>query len=506
MPAAIEIDRLELSVYPPDGPGGESPLVTWTGKKQLRSLDWNAGVGATVDQATAELVGGLAFQGGGGGAAGLPRTVPVTVGTGSGDTDIFNPGNVVTVDVALDASDPLSRAARLRMDDTAFRLRADGRTVEATVQLENWLWATLRDRNVSARIRGEPLSDAIQRVLDLEAPEVSLDYGLSNDPSVTATFDAESLGRAIIALVGDRGQAKAEGDILSIRPLPNSTAGQFTLDDLRLPNRRLTADGLTTRARVDGGTLGVPIPEALRPTVVGFENLAGETRLAVQLPIAVAELDRVALQTRHSGADGQLIVRLHPNDDGDPLAPGDTQRDIASRGLVAEFVSPGGRTAFEFPEHSIGARDPFLLIEQRTDPGGGTQQGFEVGITPDGGPAVLGAKARRSIVVETRDNDAELAFGRRDARIRDRSLSSFKESRSRGDRVLSLNNSPSEELSSPALSSAAHSANLLEAYDISIPPIGVGEPFVVTDIQTQIESGQLTRTLTFRQPPGFSPP
>jgi len=500
MPAALSVDGLELTVYPPSGPSTD-PLTTWTGSQLVGSLDFSAGVGSTVEQASVELVGDLAITASTD-ALTIPTTVPATV-TGGDAEDIFKPGNVVTVDVNHDLTTGLERIGRLRMADATLALRTDGETFEADVQLENWLWATLRDRNVTARIRDEPLDAALQRLIDREAPTLTLDYTLSNNPTASATFDAESLRTAIVSLIGSRGQAVADGDTLRIERLPDSTTGTFDLADLRLPTRQITDDALATRVRVDGGTLAVRVPGAVRPDVSTFVGLLNG-RQTVRLSSAVSELDRVGLRTKHSGADGQLVVRLQADDGGSPTAPDDPQQDIASRGQTASFVSPDGQTAFEFPEHDIPAPDPWLIIEQQTNEQSPT--GFEIGLGSDGNVAVTDVQSRQPLVVEVRDDAATTEYGRRDTRIRDESLSSFGESQTRAEQLLTRRNSPSDELVSPALSADAYNASLLDAYDISLPPFELSEAFVVTAIQTTIDTRQLTRSLTFRQPPGFSQP
>jgi len=499
MPAALTVDGLELTVYPPAGESA-SALATWTGSQLVGSLDFSAGVGATVEQATVTLLGDLSVTA----SANLltvPATIPATI-TGASEQEVFRPGNVVTVDVTHELTSGLERIGRLRMADATLALRADGQTLEADVQLENWLWATLRDRLVTGRIRDEPLADALQRIIDREAPDITLDYQLSVNPTVSATFDAEALRVAVTSLIGSRGQAFADGTTLRVRDLPSSTSGSLDLTDLQLLTRSITDNGLATRVRVDGGTLAVRIPDATQSAVDGFVDLTNGRR-TVQLSTAISELDRVELRTKHNGADGQLVVRLQADDGGQPVAPDNPQRDIASRKQGATFVSPDGRTAFEFPEHDIPTQDPWLLVEQQTSESGPTP--FTIGVGSDGNPTVTDVQSRQPLVVETRDGPAESEYARRDVRVQDKSLSSFDESVERGERVLDRKSSPSDELVSPALSTAAYNAQLLDAYDISIAPFSLSEPFVVTDITTTIETRQLTRSLTFRQPPGFDP-
>jgi hypothetical protein len=504
--AALQLQSLRIEVYEPgsnpNARGGETtfsqqttfteattfaaggPLGAFRGDEHIASdASFSRGVGNSIDTADIEIV----------------DQTP--------DFDLYQHGNIGVLYVNHELLGGEEKLATLRMADYEIRAGVGAGPTEVSVTWESWLWSTLADRRFSGAIRDEPLSDAIQRVLDAVAPDVALAYNLVEDPVVSNSFDATPASTAIDSLVADRGVLAGGNQTLRVEPV-NPDKGPASLDgsDLRMPSRRETdSEGLYSRVRIDGGDLAVPQPRAIEPVVDEYRAVPLDDVVQTQLPIAVSELDGIELATRHSNPDGTLVVRLQADEGGEPTAPDNPDQDIAQRRLDSNFVSPDGTTRFEFPEHTIPDRDPWLLIGHET--GADNPGDFEVGGAVDDGsfrPATPTVDARKPLVLVAENDDAP--FGERHTRIREESIASFDEANARAQRELNRHDSPETEVNAGAGSDTAHNLELLDAPELDLPSVGqTGERLFVRELEDTISGTLLTRTITLYQPAGFDP-
>jgi hypothetical protein len=485
--AAIQLQSLRIEVYPPGSDpdaAGAAQLDEFQGDENIASdISFSRGVGGSIHTADMEIV---------------DQTL---------DFSLFQHGNIGVLYANHELLGGEQRLATLRMADHEVRAAPGAGPTEASITWESWLWSTLRDRRFSGAIRDEPLSDAIRRVLDTAAPEVDLAYNLTEDPAVSDSSDATPAGSAIDALVDDRGVLAGANQTLRVEPIdPDKGPASLDGSDLRLPSRRETdADGLYSRVRVDGGSLAVPQPRAIEVAVDEHQAVPTDGTLQLQLPVAVSELAAIELVTRHDSPDGTLVVRLQADADGAPTAPDNLNQDIAQRKLDSAFVSPDGTTRFEFPEHDIPARDPWVLISHETiadSPGP-----FEVGGMSDNEgfrPATPTVDSRKPLVLVAENDNAP--FGERHTRIREESIASFDEANARAQRELNRHDTPETELIGAANSPTAYDLELLDAPTLDLPSVGqTGERFFVREIEDIVSGTLLTRTVTLYQPTGFDP-
>lgn len=518
---ALKVDQLELRVFDERGPdprvfgddatfdddetfsatgGGE--LDIWSGANVLTSLSLEQRLKSEIGVVDVELAGDLA------------------VGA-------FEHGNQILVFAEHERTDGLEELGRLKVEDHDLVASPADIPIEAELEASSWLSQRLGDRRTTARVRDEPLSEAVERLvepLQTANHEISVENNLDSNPTVSETFDAVPLNKAINRLTNADAVAVADGLTLRLEEIPETTSGDITDEDvLSGAGLRRTSDGPVTHLRVDGGTIGVRLPRAQDPTAGTFADLTDGAIRKRQLPVAVAELDRVELRTRQSGASGAVVAALQPDDGGAPVDPSNRDRDIARRRLDMSFVAEDGRTAFEFPDHSLAGRDPWLLVFYE----GEATAGIEVGGVDENGtvvPAVPSVQARQPLVLEVADEDAADRYGRHDDRISDESISSFDEARRVGQRILNQRSSPAEEVTVRAAAAELFDIDLLDARDVSIVDLGLdgvatfeddqtfdddatfsSEAFVVSEVEDEIDSQQLRRTLTLSQPAGFEP-
>jgi len=501
---ALQLQSLRIKVYEPGSnlntPDGETTFSQQTTFSESTTFAAGGQVGAF--RGDEHIVSDASFSRGVGNSI---DTADIEIVDQTPDFDLYRHGNIGELFLNHELVDGEEKLATLRMADYEIRAGPGAGPTEATVEWEAWLWATLRDRRFSGAIRDEPLSNAIQRVLNDAAPDVDLAYNLSEDPAVSETFDATPASTAIETLVDDRGVLAGADQTLRVEPVdPDKGPASLDGSDLRLPSRRETdTEGLFSRVRIDGGNLAVPQPRAIVEAVDEFRVVPTDGTLRLQLPIAVSELAAVELVTGHDNPDGTLTVRLQADEGGEPTAPDNPNQDIAQRRLDSTFVSPDGTTRFEFPEHTIPDRDPWLLIShERNDDSPGE---FEVGGVTDSGafrPATPVVDSRKPLVLVAENDDAP--FGERHTRIREASIASFDEASARAQRELNRHDSPETEVLAAANTEQAHNLELLDAPELDLPSVGqTGERFFVRELEDTISGTLLTRTVTLFQPTGF---
>lgn len=477
------VNALELRVLGPDG----TQVGTFTGDDSVIDMSVSSGAGQTIGSGS------------------------VTILADSNDADAIQMGH--RLDVYLDTSGSLDLFGSTRIGDYDITTKPGPGPTEVSAELHNYVFSLLRDRQFTGRVSDESARAALERVVNREVPEVNvrqnfLSNGAGPSEPVTRTYSSTR----VLDLVGDLAPSSlligADGTDLLMFPLPDSPGPTLGPDDVSAPSLKISGEP-TTRLRVEGGDIDVPAGPSqpngplTKPLAEDGEPVIYTTHLS---PTDAGQISRLDLETSHPETDGKLIARLHPDDDGSPVAPGEQTAAIVAKSLDATFVSPDGTTTIEFPDHSFTG-DPWLVVTQER-PDANTAPISVAGEEriDDFTPKVMDVKSPLPLSLIVSDDDATAEYGRRDGTVQRDSVSSFGELSNVAESELERRSSPREELTFEARSSTARSVSLLEAVTVDLPSLfDSPRPFIVTEASHVIENSRVKTELTLTQPKGFDP-
>lgn len=469
-------------------PDGSTILATLTGSDTIGSVDIERGVGQSIGSADVSLV---------------DSSLPL---------DSMTMGNRVRIDVQSPHYPETWHT--LGLTRVASRdISVEGEYVVADVPLSNYVFSILRDRLFTGRVDDEPVDQAVEEVVTQSADELSVSFQQPESASIptrTATFSGQRALDVVGELTGSETAIYADEETLVLRPMPSTTTTTLTPSDISNPTYQTTGEP-TTRFRVQGGEINIPVDGVGQPNGPEYRSLLGDDgeprALYVQLDrMPTTEVSRLSLHTRHTGVDANLVVRLHPDDDGEPRDPTDPNAALAKRTLDGNFVAEDGPTDVLFPDHTFTG-DPWVIVTQSTENSGGA---FELRAEPTFGfnrpaaPMVTDVRAPQPIVTVVEDEQAVAEYGVREGVISRDSIDSFDEAVQVGESRLSKQSTPREEVAVEARSAVTHDLALLDVVDLEVPALWAGtKTFLVTERTSVLENSRLKTELTLSQPAGF---
>ncbi|MWG34814.1 hypothetical protein [Halomarina oriensis] len=364
--------------------------------------------------------------------------------------------------------------------------RAGPQDATLDIESQDWVFAKCGFAQVYDAFEDAPIclpeedpnaeSAIVNTLLRREAPAIDRSL-LGRCETVTDEF---SNGQNLLDVLGDLA-AKADavlfsrGRSLAFVPLADLAAKtEIGPADATTHNVRINDDDLANVIRVDGGT-DFAVDDA-QETVSSYQTVTDTNRILHRISTRKSRLARIEVWTRadrSEDADG-IVVRLQKDDGGQPIAVDDTQSDITDPTQIsAEFLDDDGFTTFRMSKHTLPEPNPWLIVESD----GSTGQ--EIGVDTSSVPAYR-AYFPYPISVRVESPASQREYGRREDRIKDDGLQTFRAARDRGDAELRHRDEPRRELSFGARGPDAHTLQAGEVFDAQFPLEGaVGDHIVI---------------------------
>jgi len=257
--------------------------------------------------------------------------------------------------------------------------------------------------------------------------------------------------------------------------------------------RTVNDDELANSVRVDGGDNFAVETENLGTDT--FTAVDGTTRLTFSYNTRKSETGRIRLYTRrnaNAGAGDNLRLRLQAaNGAGNaPINPDDESSDVVQKQLTSEFLAEDGFTEFIFPEHTLPARNMFVLVEGTGD--------HEVGISLNGDPVFRQFYPYPLLAVQENFSSIE-DYRRREYAERDQSLRSRVAVKDRTTEVLGDRSRPNDRLNVEAESQRAHFLQPGEAVFFERLRDDISGTYAVLDRDDEFDGVNLDTTLTLQE-------
>lgn len=388
------------------------------------------------------------------------------------------------------------------------KLSLDGaKRASMAIESEDFVFGILSNRLMYNRFEDQPISgspDAIlNRVLTERAPEIDLQR--VRDVGITTTIErnGENLADVLVTLAR-RGEAVAfsRDDQLVFIPayeLGPVWDGPLEADDYYLMERDETANELINDIRIDGARDDARDQLAIQPLVESFVRIDTTNRVMTQLETQSNRLSQLEIYTRKVvDSEDQLVVRIHPNKNGAPTNADRLELDTYRRTLSHEFLSTNDWTTFLFGDDVMASTNPWLIIQ--TD----GEVGHDIGVrTVDGVPAYRGWFPYR---IAVRDEDAAsiASYRRRQGRVKEHTLSSYREARDMAEERLRLDSLPRGPIQFEARSRRAHALNTGDVIQIEEPYIGAAGDYIVSEVEQTYQNHQLKTDISAESVASFS--
>ena len=423
----------------------------------------------------------------------------------SGSIEIENTDGVVDGATRITSGDRLEFATQLADEaDLTTRWTAlardvsgsleGGRVRRVSIEATDFVFSVLSFRAADGSFEGRDVGNIVDTLVTAEATEV----GRSQIETVGEEVDINISGRYVLDVLSEdlapAGDAvvAADGTDLIFRSLGDiAVKHQLTPADFYAPidiNR--VDDDLITRARIDGGEAHDVDDEQLTQSATA--RVTDTSRLTTQIQTRKSEVARVQLYTEPDGtSDDAIVVRLQAARDGAPVAIDDRSSDLARRSLSAEFLTDGGMTEFQLPDHSLSpGENPFLIVEADGP------DGHDVG-TDGAGTPTFEAEYPYPLLARAEAGNARAEYRRRDLRRRDDQLQTEQAVQDAAAAALSHRSQPTRRVSATARSERAHRLRPGEVVRLAEWPVSdVSGVYLCTERKTTYENTLLTTDLT----------
>lgn len=258
-------------------------------------------------------------------------------------------------------------------------------------------------------------------------------------------------------------------------------------------DRSINDDALANSVRVDGGDNFAVENENLNPDT--FEAIDATSRIVFGYNTRKSETDRIRLYTRrntNASPGDNLRLRLQAaNSAGDaPIAPDDESSDVVQKQLTSEFLAEDGFTEFIFSDHTLPARDMYVIVE-------GTGN-HEVGIASNGDPVYKQFYPFPLLAVQENFESID-EYRRREYAERDQSLRSRTSVKDRVNEVLHDRSRPNDRLNVEAESKRAHELRPGDAVFFERLRDDISGTYAVLDRDDAYDGTNLTTTLTLQE-------
>jgi hypothetical protein len=382
-----------------------------------------------------------------------------------------------------------------------------GQPTDLALDLTDWVFSTLAITPVSHGEIDRPIAGSSDAHVDTILREVDhVDGG--SVPTVSATVDYFVRGKYARDAIDELASLAAaeEGpivqrsyrndlvfqpieDIAPVRdtPFPGGTFGPLSssTSDKNLVNWIRMSGGIDDRNQIDDS----------QTTVDSYTAPTDSNRLTVQVSVRKSELSTIELYTEAETSDEGIRPRLQTSnsDDTAPIAPGDTESDIVTGEVKEENLTAAGWTAWQLPEHTINAPNPWLIIDS---PG---PNSTGVGVDSNGVPAFR-AYFPKPIESVIEDRESQSQYGTYGGYQTRESLVTEPAVSSRGRAILQDQGHPNTTLGPvPALTDDAHALVVGDVVPFDRPELGAEGEFIVTSKDDQYSGVTLETELEFVQ-------
>jgi hypothetical protein len=423
----------------------------------------------------------------------------------SGSIEIENTDGVIDGATRITSGDRLEFATKLA-GETGLTTRwtaiardvsdslEGGRIKRVAIEATDFVFSVLSFRAADGSFETVDVAEVVDTLVAAEAPEI----GRSLVETIGETVDINISGRYILDVLSEdlapAGDAvvAADGTDLIFRPLGDvEVKHQLTPGDLHAPiDIDRVDDDLITRARIDGGEAHDVDDEQLTQSATA--RVTESSRLTTQIQTRKSEVARVQLYTEPDAtSEDAIVVRLQAARDGAPVAIDDRSSDLARRSLAPEFLTDGGMTEFQLPDHSLSpGENPYLIVEA------GGSDGHDIGTDGSGTPT-FEAEYPYPLLARAEAGDARANYRRRDLRRRDDQLQTEQAVQDAATAALRHRSEPTRRVSATARSPRAHRLRPGEAVRLAEWPVSdVSGVYLCTERSTNYESTLLTTELT----------
>ncbi len=319
----------------------------------------------------------------------------------------------------------------------------------------------------------------------IQSVNVSTDYSLNGGDILEAMSD-----------LGDRGDAAVynQDESLVFKPLSaieTVLGADYSTRHFASLDVSGSDDDLANQIRVAGGQ-GRAIDDQ-QTTQDSHTTVTDSSRITHQISTRKSEVDRIELYTSKTGSDENFIVRLQKDENGSPVAIGDSQSDIVRRELDPTFVSDGGWTTFIFPEHTLPEANPWVIIETNGS------SGQDIGVDSSTGNPAYKAYFPYPLIVRTSNRRSVDEYRGREARIKDDSLGTLDAAKDEAQSQLRHRSDPDKSVSATANSVAAHNLQPGDGVDATFPDLNLNSVVAVTERKDSYDGASLETTLEMKQ-------
>jgi len=360
------------------------------------------------------------------------------------------------------------------------------------IDIEDFVFNRLNERNAFYSevgrqiVTGDDNSPGhLDAILKQYAPEVDR----SQLVSINATIDYAADGIEVAKAVGElashaRAQtgepviATSRGTSLVFTPLPDrtNTAITATLDGSSLgdPSTSLTPPR-ANEIRVEGGIDDENKIDDSQTTQSAYVTITDTNRQQVRVRARKRELTRFEVWTRKlEGSSDTLRVRIQADDGGAPIAPADTDSDIASGTAESPPDTTGGYQEVRLGEYTLAPQgNPWVIFEADGS------DGIELGT--DGSTPTYIAHFPKPVIVEIPDQPSQSTYRQHDAVIEDESLVTFPAAEQLARRELERQADQRVELTGEALTDTVHGLRVGDLVEVDQPGLRAVGPHIVTE-------------------------
>lgn len=385
-----------------------------------------------------------------------------------------------------------------------YDVSGDGRmNYQVNVTGEDFVFGVLGMREVTNAFEDTQIvggGDAIDggaimdTLLANNAPEIDR----SSLPNWSDTTDITATNQSMFKVMAELAN-RADGflyqrgtQLLLKRPQNQSEKFVVSPSDYGTFDLKSNDDELFNRVRVVGGTdYELDTQQTVQD---GYTTVTQNTRLTYQFDTRKSEIDRIRLWTRNTGSGETLSVRLQADDNGAPVAPGDTKSDIARRRLAHHFISNDNYTEFIFPNHNLPpSQNPWLVVNTDGD------VGQDIGIDTATGDPTYKSYYPYPVNVRVDAPDSQDEYRRRDTHLQDDAISTFDAARDAGVSYRDRRKTPRETLKLDAQSERMHDVLPGDVLYFDISHVGVDERYVCTERDMTFHDSVLETDVTFQK-------
>lgn len=386
-----------------------------------------------------------------------------------------------------------------------------GEACDLTLSLADWVFSTLAIRKVWHGKVNKPICGSEDAHVNAILDKANIGSDLINRsalPTISETADYFVRGRSARKAIDELASiaASKQGPVVQRSygtrlvfeplaniepvqpdPLPDSAFGPLSTSE--------TDKGLVNSIRISGGIDDNNQIDDSQTTVDHYTAPTDSTRLTTQISVRKSELSTIELWTESTTSDEGIRVRLQSGnaDDTAPIAPADTSSDLVTGDVLEEDLTAGGWAAWDMPEHTLNAPNPWLIVDS---PGSNTTG---VGVDANEVPAFR-AYFPRSVEAVIGDFRSQYQYGRYDGHRKRESLITEHAIADFAHAILGDSAWPDTTLGPvEAVSDDAHNLVVGDIVVFDRPGVGAEGEFIVTSRESSFQGVTLRTDLEFKR-------